>query len=219
MVLRKASAPLTTASKEGRKFAKRVALRRSLQDGLRPPPGGAVLRYNAGMMGRRARWILACVLTCLLAAAPRQAEAHGSLKEALIAIVVGMPAVAFGLTDLGFLIYDITKGAQNQRPSSDAAVAEVVLSSLQLGIGTLLLVSERKEPLVKALVLPDLVLSAGMLAHGVWTLSTQGESLQPQVMTSPLRSLGTQRPAWHPSLSLRPQGLPRGAGLLLQGSF
>lgn len=170
---------------------------------------------------RRARWIVACCLACVISLSPRLADARGGLKEAIIAIVVGMPAVAFGVTDLGLLIYDITKAAQHQRPSNDVAVAELVLASVQLGFGALLLVSERDEPLVRTLVIPDMVLSTGMVIHGSWALSTKDDGVG--VMTSQVRGLDPAvlqlHPALQPRLSLRPQGLPRGAGLLLQGSF
>lgn len=170
---------------------------------------------------RRARWIVACCLTCVIALSPRLADARGGLKEAIIAIFVGIPAVALGITDLGLLTYDVTRAAQHQRPSHDVAVAEVVLASMQLGIGALLLKSEHDEPLILPLVIPDMVLSAGMLAHGSWALATQDDGVA--VMTSQVRSLDpavlTPHPALQPRLSLRPQGLPRGAGLLLQGSF
>lgn len=186
------------------------------------PLGGTALCYNGAMHGTRcARWIVACCLACVISLSPRLADARGGLKEAIIAIFVGVPAVVFGVTDLGLLIYDITKAAQHQRPSNDVAVAEVVLASVQLGFGALLLKSEHDEPLILPLVIPDMVLSTGMLIHGSWALATREDGVT--VMSIQARNLDPAaprpQPALQPRLSLRPQGLPRGAGLLLQGSF
>lgn len=166
----------------------------------------------------RSHGLVACLLALLLLATPQRAQAAG-WKSLAYGIVVGLPALFLGLTDVGLLIYDVTKAGQGERPNRDVAIAELVLGSVQLGFGGLLVIGQGADSELLPFVVPDMVLSTGMLIHGSWAVATEPDSGAAMMPSGLTVFPGPSRTMTRSSYLLTPQALPGGGGLLLRGSF
>ncbi len=128
------------------------------------------------------RWRASLLLiACLLLSAPRPAAASGHLPDlGLIGLILAVPLLLVA-TDVGLAGYDLVSLSQKQQPDHGAAIAEVVLAGPQLAVSASLLRKDNARYLA-----PVVVVSAGLLAHGIWALATQSSSDSQQALVMPL---------------------------------
>lgn len=140
-----------------------------------------------------------------------------SIRDAVCRVVMtlwGLPAV---LIDVGFTVNIAVHSADGESVGRGAAIAEVVLMSIQLAGSTLGLaagISERSECLTAVFAVTT-AYSAGLLAHGAWVLGHPPPDPPVRVLQQPL-TLPSPRP---PRLRLGPGRIGSGLGLGLQGTF
>ena len=126
----------------------------------------------------------------------------------------GLPSV---LLDIGFTTHIILKGVDGEPVGRGAAIAEVVLMSIQLagsGLGLGASLSERNT-CSAAVFGVTAAYSAGLLIHGAWVLDHPPPEPPVGMLPQPLL-LPSLRP---PRLGLGPGRIGGGLGLSVHGAF
>lgn len=153
------------------------------------------------------------VALCLLGGAPdaRAAPINDRVCR-LVMTLWGLPSV---LIDLGFTTSIILHSLDGESLGRSAAIAEVVLMSIQLagsGLGLGASISER-SPCSAAVFGVTAAYSTGLLIHGAWVLGHPPQEPPVQLLQQPLPSLRALR------LGLGPGRIGSGLGLRVHGAF
>ncbi|MFO0573060.1 MAG: hypothetical protein U1A78_03605 [Polyangia bacterium] len=151
---------------------------------------------------------------CLLGAGGTRAAPINDRVCRLVMTLWGLPAV---LIDVGFTTSIILHAVDGEPIGRGAAIAEVVLMSIQLagsGLGLGASLSEHKT-CAAAVFGVTAAYSAGLLIHGAWVLGHPPPEPPVAMLPQPLL-LPSLRP---PRLGLAPGRIGSGLGLSVHGAF